>query len=136
MRYIVVGRHKFTSVQVRLLEKAGLTDEVGRIAQVEDPVDVIKRARELGADAIVVQALPMHLLAQLLQAATRAGIPVYGFKIQPVAMVGIDEECPAEADVEIPNPRAGNKRCNKTVALERLIRVLIETQPVVTVEEL
>jgi len=133
MRYIVIGRHRFTPVQIQLLQKLGLTEEVARVQQISDVADVLKLAKEKGADAIVIQALPMHLLAQLLTVANRANIPVYGFRIEAVTIVPITQRCPAEADVEIPDPRSGNKRCSKTLALQRLKRIVVEAEDVATV---
>ena len=130
-KYIVIGRHRFTPVQEELLRKAGLVEEVARIQQLEDINAVVQRAAQESA-AIVVQALPMHLLAQLLSAANRAGVSVYAFKIEAVATVPMNEECPAEADVVIPDPRSGNKRCSRTVALQRLKRIVVEAEDVVT----
>jgi len=130
-KYIVIGRHKFTDKQVRILEKVGLTEEIERIAKLEDINSVVQKAKENNA-VILVQALPMHILAQLLSNASRNGIEVYAFKIEAVTTVGINEKCPEECDIEIPDPRSGNKRCSKTVALQRLKRIIVEAEDVAT----
>ena len=137
MRYLVVGRHRFTDRQLRLLEKAGLTEEVKRIATVEDPVDVVLQAVELGVDAIVVQSLPMELLARLVDAADSEFIPVYTFKIEAIATASNMEEAEEiarreKADIILPDPRSGNIRVSKTVALQRVLRIVVETREVAT----
>ena len=131
MRYITIGRHKFTDKQVQLLEKVGLTEEVERVVKLEDINSVVQKARENNA-VILVQALPMHILAQLLNSAQRQGIEVYAFKIEAVATVPIDHKCPSDCDIEIPDPRSNNKRCSKTVALQRLKRIVVEAEDVAT----
>lgn len=113
------------------MEKAGLTEEITRVQQVENVQDVVRLARENDA-VIVVQALPMHILAQLLQAASRQNVPVFSFKIEAITTVPLDSACPTDADVEVPDPRSGNKRCSRTVALQRLIRIVVEAEDVAT----
>ena len=130
-RYIVIGRHKFTPVQTRLLEKAGLKEEIERIQMLENINEVVQKAAQNNA-AIVVQALPMHILAQLLNAANREAVPVYAFKIEAVATVPLDSNCPNDCDIEVPDPRSGNKRCSRTAALQRLRRIVVEAEDVVT----
>ena len=130
-KFITIGRHKYTPKQEELLRRAGLTQEIERIAQVNNVNDVVTKARELGA-AIVVQALPMHILAQLLTVAQRNNVPVYAFRIQALDTVPLDESCPSEADIEVPDPRSGNKRCSKTAALQRLKRIVVEAEDVAT----
>ena len=132
MRFITIGRHEYTPLQRKLLEKTGLTEEVKRVVQVDDVREVVGEAEKLGA-VIVIQALPMHVLAQLLQAASRAGIPVYSFRIEAITTVGINETCPKECDIEISDPRSGNKRCSRTAALQRLKRIVVDTEDVATV---
>ena len=129
MRYVTIGRHPFTATQKKLLMMAGLTEEAARIPQLGSPADAIKEARERNAGAIVVQALPMHLLAQLLQAAGRAGIPVYSFKMRTLATLPEGQACPPGTEVERP-AEGGMKRCVATEALQRLKRIVVEAEEV------
>jgi len=139
MRYLVVGRHNFTPVQVKLLEAVGLIEEVARVEQVDNAGAVISMAKEVGAEAIVVQALPMHLLAQLLQAAIRADIPVYGFRIETVGLYQTREEAEevakrVGADILLPS-REGTWRVARTAALQQLKRIIVEAEDVVRTED-
>lgn len=132
MEYITVGRHKYTPAQKTLLERAGLTEEVGRIQHVDNPTEVTSRAKELGA-AIVIQALPIPVLASLLQAAKRAGVQVYGFRLKPVGLFkSRDEAVVSGGDVIVPS-REGTFRVMKTSALQRLIKVEIVAEDVVSI---
>ena len=129
MRYITIGRHPFTPRQKELLAKAGLKEEVARVVQVNDVNEVIVKAKEVNAKAIVVQALPMHLLAQLLQATNRAGIPVLQFEMETIASVKAEEKCPEGTEVERP-AEGGFKRCIRTKRLVRVKRIVVETEPI------
>lgn len=134
-KYVVVGRHKFTSRQEKLLEEAGFTVQTARIEQMQSPQEVVEKAKETGASAIVVQALPMHLLAQLLQHASRAGMSVYSFRIEAVATINSEEEArkiaeETGADIVLPDPRSGNYRVSKTVALQKVKRIVVEAEDV------
>ena len=132
MRYVVVGRHDFTPPQRRLLVKAGLTEEAGRIPQINTPSEPVVVAKNNNAEAIVIQALPMHLLAALLPTANKFNIKVYGFKVEAVATVPADQPCPEEADIEVVDQRSGNKRCSKTVSLQLLKRIIVDAEDVAT----
>jgi len=129
--FITIGRHRFTERQLQLLQKAGLKEEIERIQQVNSVDEVVQKAAQRGA-AIVVQALPLPLLAQLLAAANKANVPVYGFRIEALATLSVYSKCPSVADIEIPDPRSGNKRCSMTVALQKLKQIVVEAEDVVT----
>ena len=129
-RFVTIGRHEFTPRQKQLLQKAGLAEEAERIAHVNNPAEVVKIAKERGAKAIVVQALPMHILAQLLQAAQREGIEVLQFQMETLATVKENEACPKGTEVESEVRGSELKRCIRTKALVRVKRIVIETEPV------
>ncbi|MFA4798730.1 hypothetical protein [Pyrococcus kukulkanii] len=131
-KVIVIGRHEFTEVQKRLIEKAGL-QKIKQIQHVNDITKLIQEAKELNAD-ILVQAMPMHLLAQLLSSASREGITVYSFKLEPVGLFDTEEAARRSgADVIVPS-REGTYRGMKTRALQKLIRIEIVTEDVITAE--
>lgn len=130
MKFVTIGRHEWTDKQKQLLEAAGLTEEVARIAQLQGIEHLVSVIDEHQPDAIVIQALPLHLIAQILQ---YIKLPVYNFKIEAVATKKLDEECPSEADIEIVDRRSGTKRCSKTVAIQRLKKVVVEAEEVARV---
>lgn len=127
---VVIGRHEFTPRQKELLRKAGLNpeNETKRIIQLNNPQEAVESAKAASA-AIVVQALPLPLLAQLLQAAARAGVEVYGFRMETIASVPVNENCPESTEIERP-AEGGVKRCVRTAALQRLKRIVIEAEDV------
>jgi len=113
--FITIGRHRFSDRQIELLRKIGLTDEVARVETVTNVSDVIKLAQERGAKAIVVQGLPLPILAQLLAEASRAGIAVFGFETEPVT----DENV---ADIKLPS-QEGKMRLLRTKAVVRFVKI-------------
>ena len=130
--FVTVGRHSFTASQRTLLERVGLVAEVHRFQSVRDTIEVVEKARELGASAIVVQGLPLPLLAQLLQHASRAGVPVYAFRTEAIGLFPSREEAErAGADIVIPSSE-GSFRALRTVALQRLVKIQIVAEDVVS----
>jgi hypothetical protein len=136
--YITIGRHEFTGRQLKLLAKIGLTHEVERIEQVSDIPSIVKKAQEKGTP-IIVQALPMHLLAQLVQIANRARIPVYSFEIQSIGIAKSREEAEElakqhNADIILPDPKSGTYRVSKTVALQQVVSITVNTRRIATLD--
>ena len=133
-RFITIGRHAYTPAQARLLSIAGLGPEVGRIAHLRDPREAVEMASQKGAQAIVVQALPLPLLAQLLSLARRAGVEVYGFRVEAVGLYPTREaaeEAASRLGADIVSPsREGSWRVARTAALQRLKRIVVEAEDV------
>lgn len=127
MRYVTIGRHPYTPRQQELLLKAGLLREAARIENLENPRQPVELAREKAATAIVVQALPLHLLAQLLQEARKAGIEVYSFKMRSEKLAK-EDKCPPGTEIELAS--GDTKRCIRTEALQRIENILIVTETV------
>lgn len=127
---VVIGRHEFTLRQKELLRKAGLNPEAEakRIVQLNNPAEAVEAAKQANA-AIVVQALPLPLLAQLLQAANRAGVEVFNFRMETFATVPAEQACPEGTEIERP-AEGGHKRCVRTAALQRIKRIVIEAEDV------
>jgi hypothetical protein len=128
-RFVTIGRHPFTQRQTDLLRKAGLVEEVARIVQVNNVNEVVELAKQKGAEAIVVQALPMPLLMQLLQAAAKANISIHQFEMETFATVPASEGCPEGTEIERPS-EGGYKRCVRTKRLVRVKRIVVETETV------
>jgi hypothetical protein len=128
-RFVTIGRHPFTQRQLNLLRKAGLEEEVARVVQVNNVNEVVELAKQKGAEAIVVQALPVPILMQLLQAAQRVGVMVLQFEMETVATVRENERCPEVAEVERPS-EGGMKRCIRTRRLVLVKRIVVETETV------
>lgn len=131
-RFIVVGRHSFTSYQEELLRKAGLTEEVGRVVTVSDVRAVVQEAKEKGAGAIVVQALPPHLLAQLFAEAKKAGLDIYIFEMDyaNAKVFSSEAEVPEElrkVSVLVPS-RDGNIRVVPVKGLKRVTNVVFKVE--------
>ena len=120
--YITIGRHKFTPKQVFFLQKLGLEKEVAR-QETYNPELLKQQIGQLKPTAIIVQGLPINLLADLLKIANNYNIPVYMFKTEPTE----NEE---EADIKIPS-REGKIRLLKTTGIQRVKRILIEFEDVI-----
>ena len=72
---ILVGRHQLLKAQERAIEELGIT-LVDKIEQIDNNV-----ATQLeGIDVVVIQALPISILAQILPILQRKGIRVYMFE--------------------------------------------------------
>ena len=120
--HIKIGAHPYTKRQILLLEQASIDPKpVAEVKQINNVNEVVVLAKEKRA-VIVVQALPLPLLVQLINAAARAGVEVYTFELETVATVGKDEPCPADADIQRVSGEV--KRCTKTKALKRLKKIV------------
>ena len=74
-RGILVGRHELLEAQQRALQELKI-EIVDKIEQID-----VNRASQLeGVDVVVVQALPISILAQILPILRRKGISVYMFE--------------------------------------------------------
>jgi len=133
---IVVGRHKFLPDQERdVKEKLGC-GELVYVKQVNDiNKDILGLAKEKGAAAIVVQALPLPLMAQLLS--QRGRPPVYFLKMEARGLVESKEEAeewqrakPGSRIYLPPPPTGGGYRLMEYVGPFLEKRVVIEEEPV------
>lgn len=128
-KYITIGRHEYTPIQIQLLEAVGLFEEIDRVEylKADDINRVVKEAVENNA-SIVVQALPVGILAKLLKKAREDEVPVYGFIVETIGTFGKDEALTlkkhVDADVWIESN--GSVRLGKTKALTRLRKVVVE----------
>ena len=124
-KYITVGRHQYTQYQANLLKQAGLEHEVARIQNVNNPKEVIEKAKEAGASSIVVQTLPLPLLVQLVQLAQRENINVYQFQMD-YANARITNDCNECQENEVCVPaREGGVRCVPVAGLYRVRNIVV-----------
>ncbi len=134
-RIIIIGRHNLTDRQKKILEKAfGSYTITGKIHTVNpDDKAVIEQLKK--ADAIIIQTLPIDVLAKLKEL---LGNKLYIFKILPIGVVSSDEalNIAKEGGCDIVNidPRTGNARVSITVGLDRITEVVYKTKRVVTLE--
>jgi len=128
-RFLLVGRHNLTERQKELLKKVGLEKMVTRIETVNNPIQVVAEAKRTGAEAIVVQGLPMHIMASIINSASREGMPVLAFEMEQVGLVSNESEIPENAEVVLPS-REGTIRILRTARLVMLKRVVIEKEVV------
>ncbi len=94
MKGVIVGRHSLLQVQQKMLEKLGI--EIARqVPQIPtEQKEISNFVRELkneNVEVIVIQALPINILAVLLQEAKKSGIKVLSFK-QETIFTGSKEE--------------------------------------------
>lgn len=132
MKLLLIGRHSLTEKQKLLLEKVFGKYDIIQIATV-DPTDPIKSLPS-SFDAIVIQALPIDLLAKLM----KCNKPIYQFKIIAVDLVNSEEKAKQiakekDADIILHDPKTGNYRVSKTIALQRIKKIIIETEDVATI---
>ena len=78
MKSVLVGRHQLLEGQKKALDELGI-EVVEQVVNIDNPQEFVQRAANLGVDVIVIQALPLPILAQILQSAKRHGIKVYMF---------------------------------------------------------
>ncbi len=133
---VLVGRHKLLPAQEEALRKAGF-EIVEQVPQIpSEPGELQKWAQEVksrGISTIVIQALPPHLIAILLQ----AGLEVISMKMQAVATVTTEEEA-KRLVAEAPEKRTflpareGGFRVVEFVGLTRIKRIVIEEEPITT----
>ena len=87
MRGVLVGRHGLLPVQERMLQKLGI-EIVRQVPQVPaEQKEIASFVRELkneNVEVIVIQALPINILAVLLQEAKKSGIKVLSFKQETI----------------------------------------------------
>ena len=100
-----------------------------------DPANPLKDIDQSRFEAVVVQVLPVDILAKLLRVSR---LPVFLFKVEAVAVVSDEREVEDlsrkhDADIVNYDPRSGNYRVAKTVALQRLLRIDIVTEDVATI---
>ena len=134
-KIIIIGRHDLTDRQKALLRTAfGDYTIVGKIHTV-DPNDnsIIEALNK--ADAVVVQALPIDVLAKLN---AKVKTPIYMFKIVPLGVLKTKEAVEVAkkegADIVNIDPRTGNARVAMTVSLDLVEEVKVVTKPVVTLD--
>jgi len=132
---VIIGRHSLTSKQEELLKKAfGEYNVIGRIATL-DLSNETQVAMLRSADAVVIQTLPVDLIAQVLKVTDK---PVYIFDIKALGVVtskeAIEEAVRSGADIVNIDPRTGNARVAMTVSLSRIKKVEIIKEVVATVE--
>ena len=133
---LLIGRHKLLPAQERdILEKLKCEDLI-RVPHVGDIVrDVIERAKSEGVDKIIVQALPLSLMAQLLTHRERPD--VYFLKMEGRGVVDSEEEAKEwvgqASDRRIylpPPPTGGGYRLVEYVGLFKQKRIVIEEEPI------
>ena len=78
MKSVLVGRHQLLEGQKKALDELGIQIEK-QVVNIDDPQKFVQEVANLGVDVIVIQALPLPILAQILQSAKRHGIKVYMF---------------------------------------------------------
>jgi len=103
VKAFLVGRHKLLEAQSRGLEELGF-EIVGQVVNIDDPVEFINSVVQKGAEAVVIQALPLSLLAQILPLAKRNNIKIFMFE-QGRAQIFNDEEEARKFVEEAPDRR-------------------------------
>lgn len=134
-KIILIGRHDLTDKQKLLLDKYFGEWSIDLKLQQVDPANPLKDIDQSRFEAVVVQVLPVDILAKLLRVSR---LPVFLFKVEAVAVVSDEREVEDlsrkhDADIVNYDPRSGNYRVAKTVALQRLLRIDIVTEDVATI---
>jgi len=90
VKAVLIGRHQLLPAQMEALQKIKI-EVIEQIPQVpteaQQIVEFVKQLKEKGVEALVIQALPPHLIAQLQQHFT-----ILVLKMEVVATVKSKEE--------------------------------------------
>ncbi len=132
---IIIGRHELTDRQRKLLEIAfGEYNIIGRVHTV-DPEDKTLIEALNKSDGIIIQALPIDVLAKLTKKVSK---PIYMFNIVPIGVLKTKEAIETAkkegADIINIDPRSGNARVALTVSLELVETVTVKTKTVATLD--
>lgn len=92
-KIILVGRHRLLPGQEQAIKRYLGTDyEAIRVPHVAEPLkDVIEKALFFGAKAVIVQGLPLPVMAELVMEAKKEGIPVLFLKMRGAGVVPNEE---------------------------------------------
>jgi len=142
MKAVLIGRHSLLPIQTRMLEKLGI-EIVRQVPQVPtSPQEISQFVAQLkaeGVEAIVIQALPMAVLATLLQEAKKHGIKVLTFEQETIFTGSVEEakklvEEKPERRTLLTAPNAP-ARVIEAKAISELTEIKIEKKTLITAEE-
>ena len=133
MKYVFVGKHNPSNIQLGMLKEAGLVDMVKRFKKVDDVKSVVDYAGD-NECAIVVQGLPIGMMAELVTLARKANVPVYIFRTRLVFSMKNGNKCPEWCDVVV--KRGDIVECKITESLQRIKKVVFDSEDVVKAKRL
>jgi len=139
IKAILVGRHSLLESQVKTLYEAEI-EIIGQVSQVptepQKLQEFINELKQKGVKALVVQALPLHLIAQLLQ-----HFEIYIFKMEAIAVSESLEEAKKIMELKpthriILPSRVGEKESYRVLEFKGLFKIKeikVVEEPVVVV---
>ncbi len=89
MKVVLVGRHSLLPAQERALRELGM-EVVEQVAQIDDPRKFVEELQDV--EGIVIQVLPLSLLAQMLPLAKKRGIKIFMFEQGKAKIFDSEEE--------------------------------------------
>ena len=98
MKAVIIGRHELLPGQLEQLKKLGVIETKYVASLPEDAVElqsVIEQWREQGVKAVIVQALPLRILARLWELCSRHGIDVVTAEMVTVGLARNEGEAKA-----------------------------------------
>jgi len=138
MKAVLIGRHQLLPAQIQTLTSAQIeiTKQVPQVpTEPQQLQQFIQQLKQEGVEAIVIQALPPHLIAQLQQHFT-----IFMLKMEAVKTTESEEEAEA-LKAQAPEKRVilqsalGEKKTFRVVEFKGLFKVklIIQEEPVVIV---
>jgi len=128
MGYVLIGKHELTSVQKELVSKAGLGEEICKFDNIKNVMDVVMFCRKNNCN-VLVEGLPVGLMAELVTVARRYKVKVYTFDTRTVFVVNNGSKCPSYCDVVL--ERGDKVVCKMTVSLREVTKVVFSYYDVV-----